>query len=272
MDDLVLYRKQNDKTVKTNNLSEIFDNWKGNNEHWLFISPHDDDIIIGSGLLLQKAVKDNIKITVLITTDGSMGYCEESHRNSIIGLRNKETLESFKIVGISDVFWLNFPDSQLTMFTGKRKAFKDDPCVIEGFTGLQNAYTHYLRKLKPTRVFLPSGADLHVDHKITYQETLISLFHSNSMIWPELGSSLKDIPKVYEMAVYCDFIEKPDIKITGNDVHLNKKLEAILAYHSQEKIIKSLVNKIETGGTVEYFRDVKFSLYSPDNYKNLFKD
>jgi LmbE family N-acetylglucosaminyl deacetylase len=226
--------------------------------------------MIGSGILLQKAIDENVKITILITTDGSMGYCQDSDRDDIADKRRIETLESFRKIGINDVRWLNFPDSQLFLFMGKRKAGDKDPCVIEGFTGLQNAYTYYFRLLKPTRIFLPSGADLHIDHKITYQETLISLFHCNSLIWPELGAPLSEIPKIYEMAIYCDFIEKPEIKVEGDEKNLEVKLNGIKAYKSQKKIITSLVNKLQSGGPVEYFRDVKFSLYSPDNYKDLF--
>jgi LmbE family N-acetylglucosaminyl deacetylase len=268
---IILYKKIENKTIKSNKLSEIFDNWESNDERWLFVSPHDDDIIIGSGILLQKAMEEKIKTSILITTDGSMGYCDEKDMKSIVDIRHKETLDSFSILGIKDVTWLNFPDSQLGLYVGKRKAEENDPCIIKGFTGLQNAYTYYFRLLKPTRIFLPSGTDLHVDHKITYQESLISIFHCNSLIWPELGEPLPEIPKLYEMAIYSDFIEKPDIKVESDQSNLELKLKGISAYKSQAKIIQSLVDKIKAGGPYEYFRDLKFSFYSPENYKDLFK-
>ncbi len=267
---ITLYRKIQNKTIRSNKLSEIFDDWKKNDENWLFVSPHDDDIIIGSGILLQKAIEEKIKISILITTDGSMGYCDEKDMNDIVNIRHKETLDSFSILGIEGVIWLNFPDSQLGLYTGKRKAKDNDPCIIKGFTGLQNAYTYYFRLLKPTRIFLPSGADLHADHKITYQETLISLFHCNSLIWPELGEPIPEIPKIYEMAIYSDFIQAPDIKVEGSQSNLELKIKGITAYKSQAKIIQSLVDKIRAGGSFEYFRDLKFSFYSPENYKELF--
>jgi LmbE family N-acetylglucosaminyl deacetylase len=268
---VTLYRKTNGKAVKSSHLSEIFDDWKSNDERWLFVSPHDDDIVISSGILLQKAVDEKIKTGILITTDGSMGYCRETDMSDIQRIRHDETVDSFAGFGIDDVTWLNFPDSQLGLYVGKRKANAGDPCIIKGFTGLQNAYTYHFRRFRPTRIFVPSGADLHVDHKITYQETLISLFHCNSLIWPELGGPLPEIPKVYEMAVYCDFTELPDIKVEGGRAELDLKLKGIASYRSQDKIIASLVKKIESGGPVEYFRDVRFSLYSPDNYRDLFK-
>ena len=268
---IMLYRKTGNKIIKSENLSDIFENWKADKEKWLFISPHDDDIIIGSGILLQKAFEEKINVEILITTDGSMGYCDEKSRDEIINIRHDETIKSFSIMGIENITWLGFPDTQLGLFAGRRKAVDNDPCIIKGFTGLQNVYTYYLRLLRPTRVFLPSGADLHTDHKITYQESLISLFHCNSMIWPELGDTLSEIPCVYEMAIYWDFIEKPDIKVEGTSANLELKLNGIIAYKSQEKIIQSLVDKIRSSGPYEFFRDLRFSLYSPDNYRELFK-
>ena len=267
---IILYKKIGNKIIKSGNMSDIFENWKADKEKWLFISPHDDDIIIGSGILLQKAIEEKINVEILITTDGSMGYCDEKSRDDIINIRHDETINSFSIMGIQNITWLDFPDTQLGLFVGRKKAIDNDPCIIKGFAGLQNAYTYYLRLLKPTRVFLPSGTDLHIDHKITYQETLISLFHSNSLIWPELGDSLPEIPGVYEMAIYWDFIEKPDIKVEGTSANFEIKLNGISAYMSQEKIIQSIVNKIRSGGPYEYFRDLKFTLYSPDNYRDLF--
>ena len=63
---IMLYRKTGNKIIKSENLSDIFENWKADKEKWLFISPHDDDIIIGSGILLQKAFEEKINVEILI--------------------------------------------------------------------------------------------------------------------------------------------------------------------------------------------------------------
>lgn len=270
MENFMLYRKKRDQIIESDSFAEIFPNWKGRAEHWLFISPHDDDIVLGSGLLLQKAIQENIRISIIITTDGQMGYCKSSQRDDIVEIRKQETLESFARLNINNVHWLNFPDCNLNAYIGRRKAKADESCIIEGFTGLQNAYTYYLRQTIPTRIFLPTGADLHIDHKIVSQELLVSLFHASNNIWPELGISLAYIPEVYEMAIYCSFPENPDIKIISNMDILERKLHAIRAYDSQENIIDKLVNNLKNGGPVEYFRDINFNLYSPKNYQHLF--
>lgn len=265
-----LFRKTGNIISESTDFADIFDEWKGKNERWLFISPHDDDVVIASGILLQKAVEEKIDIRVVVSTDGSMGYCDTTYMNDIAGTRCSETKESFALFGINDIVFFGFPDTQLYHFAGRRKAEKDDPYIVNDFTGLQNAYTFQMRDFRPTRIFVPSGADLHPDHKITYQETLISLFHCGSSIWPELGDPLSETPLLHEMAVYCDFIGPPDVKVQGDDANLEKKLAAISAYRSQEKVIDALVTKLRSSGPSEYFRDAEFNLYSPANYSDLF--
>jgi len=270
MKNFKLYKREDNKTISSSNLEDIFTSWKGNNkEHVLFVVPHDDDVIIGGGLLIQKLIQEGVKVSVLITTDGSMGYCTEEQRTNIKEIRYNETVEGLGILGVKDYIWLNFPDCNTTNYIGRRKAESNDPCVIDGCTGIENAYTHYLRKIKPTRLFVPAGSDLNMDHKVVYDELLMSVFHATGTIWPNLGELLEWIPSVYEMAVYCDFIGEPNIKIEGDKESLENKLKSILSFKSQTQIAV-LVESTRNSGPVEYFKDINFNLYSPDNYKNLF--
>ncbi len=70
---------------------------------------------------------------------------------------------------------------------------------------MQNAITYALRQVRPNRVFLPTSADLHPDHQIVHEEMLISLFHAQGNIWPELGPPIAEVPKVYEFACLLRF-------------------------------------------------------------------
>ncbi len=266
----VTRRATHGEVTETKSLRELMDGWHDGKERWLFIAPHDDDIVMGAGLLLQAALAEGVDVSVLITTDGSMGYCELEDRDSIRSIRQKETRESFRIIGVQDVSWLNFPDCNLTPYLGRRAAKGEGPHVVEGFTGLQNAYTYELRRRMPTRVFLASGNDLHPDHKLVYQEARVSIFHAGGAIWPELGTPLRELPTLYELAIYCAFPEAPDYLIEGTPDHLETKLEAIAAYRSQKQIDR-LVERLREAGAVEYLRISDFSLYSPSIYRHLFQ-
>ena len=60
-----------------------------------------------------------------------------------------------------------------------------------------------------------------------YQEALISLFHAQGTIWPELGVPLKNTPHVYEMAAYCNFRENLNIEKVATVEEFSAKLSAV---------------------------------------------
>jgi LmbE family N-acetylglucosaminyl deacetylase len=265
-----LWRRDGDRVVEGTKLSSVFEGWKKEGERWLFIGPHDDDVVLGAGMLVQIAIEEDVPVHVLIVTDGQMGYCRSEDRESIAQIRSRQAGESFALLGVSELEWLHFPDCNLTAFAGRRRAERpNDLHVIERCTGLQNSFTHHFRNIGPTRIFVPTGADLHPDHKIVHQECLISVFHACGEIWPELGPPLPVAPNVYETTVYCRFPRPPTIKLLASPATFETKLRAIGVYESQRQIAK-IVENVRRGGPVEYFREAELNLLSPDEYAALF--
>lgn len=263
--------RENGSVRHSEELGDIFKDWKGSEEHWLFVAPHDDDIVLGGGLIMQKAQEAGVKLSMLITTNGQMGYCTPDQKSNIADVREAETRESFELYdGIDDIEFLGFPDGSLNVYSGARFYSEGDPVNVEGLSGMQPAYTRSLRRTRPTRVFVPGGSDYHPDHKLTYQELLISVFHASGNIWPELGEALPAVPHVYEMAIYCDFAGDPDIKIESSVEALEKKVKSIEVYRSQPQIA-SLIESVRRSGPVEYLRDLTFEFYRPSKYKSLFE-
>ncbi len=263
-------RLENGLKKRTDKLAEVIEG-SVPGATWLFVSPHDDDLCIGAGLTMQAARQTGIDVQVLIVTDGRLGYCRAEHRDTIAKIRRAETYESFEMLGIARdrVTYINYPDGGLTSYIGRRAARNLEP-AIEGYVGLQNAFTYYLREFRPTCVFVPTPTDLHPDHQITHNELLISLFHASGDIWPELGAPLA-VPQLFELAIYCDFADAPNLEVRGNDDVFQHKLRSIEAYRSQLQIA-SLVDTIRQDGPYEYLRDVHFRLYSSKKYRPLFAD
>jgi hypothetical protein len=116
---------------------------------------------------------------------------------------------------------------------------------------------------------VPTFADLHPDHQIVNNEMMISIFHAAGAIWPELGEPLADVPKVYELAIYCDFPQPPQLEVRSDEKHFDNKLRGIAAYQSQLQIAK-LVEIIRNAGAYEYLRELNFRFYSPDRHKSAF--
>lgn len=253
-------------------LSGVSKHWQGEKESFLFISPHDDDSIMGAGLLIQLALSENVPVHIILATDGSMGYCSLDEKDSIAEIRRKETFDCYQSLGIpaENLIWLGYPDCRLSEYRGRRPAKPNDPTAIEGFTGLQNSLTYHIRKIRPTQCFVPTSNDLHPDHKIVHEELLISLFHAQGIIWPELGPAIEHIPHVHEIVCYCNFPEPPHLQIKTSSELLDKKLNAIGSFRSQRQI-DTTIDIIRDAGPVEYIRDIKFHLYSPDLYTHLFQ-
>jgi len=254
-------------------LATVSQHWQDKKGRFLMISPHDDDAALGAGLLIQLAKRENVPVHILIVTDGSMGYCSVDEKDSIAEIRRNESFECYQSLGVpkKNIIWLDFPDCQLNNYRGRSPAETDVPLSINGFTGLQNAFTYHLRKIKPTQCFLPTWNDLHPDHRIIYEELLISLFHAAGNIWPELGKPLSNVPYVHTFAVYCDFLAPPTLRMRTPKSYLKKKLKAISAFRSQKQI-SSLIENVRHCGPEEYIRAIEFKLYHPANYRNLFEE
>jgi len=254
-------------------LAQVSRHWQGDQEQFLMVSPHDDDAVLGAGLLIQLAKRENVPVHIMIVTDGSMGYCSADEKDRIAEIRYKESLECYKTLGVpkSNIICLGFPDCQLGNYRGRSPAKPGDAALINGFTGLQNAFTFHLRQIKPTQCFLPTWNDLHPDHRIIYEEFLISLFHAAGNIWPELGEPLSRVPYVNTYAVYCDFAAPPTLRMRTPMSYLENKLKAISAFRSQKQI-SSLIDNVRHCGPEEYIRAIEFKLYHPANYRSLFEE
>lgn len=256
--------------LRSHELGETLQSKDITSERWLFVVPHDDDLVIGGGLWVEAALDAGVDVHAVVVTDGRMGYCRAEDRETIVDVRRREMLESCRQLGIdvAQVHFLGFPDCGLVPYQGRRAAQHGEP-EIAGFTGLQNALTHYLRRVRPLRVIVPSAADLHPDHKITYSELMISLFHASGKIWPELGEP-HPVPELYEMAVYCDFCSPPNLEVRTLPDPFEQKLSAIAAFQSQAQI-EQLVEQVRRAGPCEYLRHVDFHFYCADQNAPLFQ-
>ena len=264
-------RRTPEGLVTTSKIAELFGDWRGADECWMFFSPHDDDVVIGAGLTFQVGLIEGAQVHAVVVTDGRMGYCRFEQRRNITKIRRAEAEKSFQVLGLSldHLRFIECPDCNLNAYRGRHFTTIGAPTEIEGAGGMQNAFTHALRHVRPNRVFLATSADLHPDHQIVHEEVLISLFHAQGNIWPELGKPIVEVPKVYEFACYCDFPQPPQIRIETPPAMLETKLQGIMAYASQEQI-ESVVAIQRDVGPIEYLRELEFHFYHPQQYHALF--
>ena len=271
MSQILFQRIVDGKVIQSEDPAQVWPNWQGDKESWLFVSPHDDDIVCGCGLTFISALRKGIKTSAGVVTNGKMGYCRPEKKNTISDIRKVECAESFKMMGLPEdrLFFLNHDDGDLNRQAGRRFADGDGPNVIAGATGLQNSFVWLLRKVKPTRLFVPSITDLHPDHQFTNSEMMISIFHAQGGIWPELGENIDEIPLIYEYPTYSNLLTPPSIRTVVSDDLLELKLNSIFVYKSQEQI-ELTIEMQRKAGTREYLREVRFDLFEPEKCAPLF--
>ncbi len=274
MSSTVFFDRRNESSLTSSaNPGDIFPNWKGEEERWLFLSPHDDDIICGCGLTFIAALHCGIKTFAGVVTNGKMGYCTNEERETIADVRRDECVNSFTTLGLpkENLYFLGHDDGSLNLQAGRRfatGAVGEGPAIAGG-AGVTNSLVWLLRQTRPNRLFVPTITDLHPDHKFTNSEAMMSIFHAQGSIWPELGDPIPDIPAIYEYATYSNFITPPTLRIRVSEDLFERKINGILQYKSQKQI--DLTIKIQReNGTEEFIREAEFDIFVPQRCKELF--
>ncbi len=232
---------------------------------WLVVVPHDDDLVIGTGLLVQAAHAEGIEVHVAVSTDGSMGYCDVEDKDKIKEIRTEEQYKSCEDLGIprERVHWFGLQDGALPMCQGTM------PQADGSVKGLAWELTRLMRQLKPVVVLAPTPTDYHPDHRVVGSEVDISCFHAGGEIWSQLGDPI-EIPERWDYAVYCPFAEDPNVQLTTDDNFFEKKLSSVGQFKSQRQIA-TMVENCRNTGPVEYYAAKPFILYTASDYKSLFE-
>jgi bacillithiol biosynthesis deacetylase BshB1 len=176
----------------------------------LAFSPHPDDVELACGGLIAKMSKKEYDIGIIDLTRGEMGSAGTAE------IRLQEANKAAHILGVTVRENMDFGDCRLsTGFEhGKRLADK-------------------IRKFKPSILLIPYGDDRHPDHISARKlsEKAVFLAKLSKLKTQEKPYKMKTI--VYYM-LYKPF--KPTFIVDITSIY-NKKLEAIKAYQSQQKIL-----------------------------------
>ncbi len=125
-------------------------------ERYLFIGPHPDDIEIGAGATAAKLSAAGKQVCFLVCTDGRYGLehaPEGTTPEELIELRKAEAIASAKLLGVTDVRFLDFSDG----------GFYD-------FEELVRAISWVVGDFQPQVILSPDPdvtSECHVDHRRT---------------------------------------------------------------------------------------------------------
>ena len=129
----------------------------------LVIGAHADDEVVGMGATIKKLSKNN-KIFLCIITDGTTAQYDDK---KMIKVRRDACMKSSKLLGISKVKFLDFSDMGLDTIS-QLEINKELEKVIEDY--------------KPKVVYTTPSHDLHKDHQLVFDSTLVvTRPHSSSV-------------------------------------------------------------------------------------------
>lgn len=129
---------------------------KGNNI--LVIAPHSDDEILGCGATMSKLIKEGKNVYVLIVTNGHVGAPELYTEERVKAVR-EEALKSHEFLGVKKTYFFDYPAPKLDNIASYK---------------LSIDINKLLQELEIDTLFLPHRGDIHKDHKIVFETSLVA--------------------------------------------------------------------------------------------------
>ncbi len=183
-------------------------------ERYLFIGPHPDDIEIGAGATAAKVAAMGKSVCFLICLDGRYGS-ETVPPEELVGIRKQEALASAKMLGVSDVRFLELSDGSFYEF--------DE--LVHGIAQIVGDF-------KPDVIFAPDPcvtSECHADHlNVDNAARRIAYFAPYAGIMHEYGA---ETAPVAALAYYMTAKANRFVKTSG---YLTKQLDAIFTCHQSQ--------------------------------------
>ncbi len=172
----------------------------------LVIAAHPDDEVLGMGGSIKKYSKENKVFLCVVSEGASAQYADKK----MIKVRNEACKKSSKILGISEIKFLDFPDMKLDIIPHLE---------------LNQEIEKIILKIQPKLVFTTPNNDLNKDHSIVFESTLVTTRPNSSSV-KELFS--------YEIPGYTKDPFKPNVYEDISKT-LRYKIDAFNCYKSEIK-------------------------------------
>jgi LmbE family N-acetylglucosaminyl deacetylase len=215
--------KTNDFKISTKNISKY--------QKILIIFPHPDDESLSVSGLVQTAKKLGKNITLLVLTKGEKGEAYKCSLEDLGEIRKKEMEKSAKIIGVSNLIQLDFPDGKLKQKKSEILKYLDNQIKI---SDPDLVITYDL-----------SGLYGHEDHIVVSEivTNLIKEKYIKTALWyisyPYKVLDMISLPT--HMAKNKDFLTKrmaPSLKIFVGFYFIYSYL-SVMAHHSQHKSFRN---------------------------------
>ncbi len=214
-------------------------------KRFLAIAAHPDDLDFGCAGTTASLTAAGSIVEYCIVTDGQAGGDDPSvTRADMAALRRAEQTAAAKVVGVTKIHWLGFPDG-----------------AVEANLDLRREISRVIRISKPDVVLTQSPIRnlervyaAHPDHLASGEATMCAVYPDsrNMFAFPELldaGYEPHTVPETWIIGG-----PDPDHYVDITDV-INKKIEALLCHKSQisdpdriQKMLPEWANEVAAEG------------------------
>ena len=225
-----------------------------NQQTVLVVTPHPDDAEGGAGGTIAKWTSEGKKVVLVVCTNGDKGTSDrEIEPAELAKIREKEQLDSARVLNLEDVVFMRFPDQHL------------EDCVE-----FRRALVKQIRKYRPDLVVTidPNRPYIrHRDHYMTGRVTLDAVFPyaRDHLAFPDLLDEGLEPYKVQEVWLFRS--EAPNTYIDITDT-FETKMDSLYCHVSQmsrpkeEASARSRERAAETGkaiggGLAESFKRIE---------------
>lgn len=234
------------RMTRSYDIALLFPGWQPGDERVVVLSPHDDDGLLGAGYLMQAVPANGGEVHLLILCDGSAGYSTPEEKETIVAVRQAETLAAYQTLSLDKdhILRCDYPDFSLAGCVGWR--------LPGGSPGTMQCILPELRRLRVTRLLMPNGYREHIDHEATERIGRYDGPQVGDPVFSDLGLA-PPVRSVLQYAVWGDFSPE-DALVHGRSSALraNRALLApagaearvmagLQAFSSQSRIIEALV-------------------------------
>jgi len=185
----------------------------------MVVSPHPDDAEIGAGGTIASWVKQGREVFYVVCTNGDKGSSDPNMTSETLAkIRRQEQREAAKILGVSEVIFLGYPDGGL----------EDTPAF-------RGEMVRIIRKHRPDVVLTTDPYRKywwHRDHRITGTVTMDAIFPyaRDHLSYPEHiaeGLTPHRVSEIYfwgseEPDTFIDIGETFSIKLTALSCHVSQ--------------------------------------------------
>jgi LmbE family N-acetylglucosaminyl deacetylase len=164
---------------KQASIKALFPGWK-RGESAAFLSPHDDDVVLGAGFLIRAVIESGGRPHVLIFCRGDAGYSTPAEKGTIVRTRRREAVAAYGILGVdaADIHFFGVPDLSLMAFVNRK---------MPGREGVVDRFIRILRTHRVGRVVFASPHFENWDHTAVYNLGMYTAPQAGDPILADLG-------------------------------------------------------------------------------------